>query len=99
MEIGTTIIACVVSVIVVLGIYIVVTNFLVKNTIKKRREEALKDAQNEGEMIKKEKILQAKEKFIQLKSEHDRMVNERNQKVAQSEQHAKQVEVQLQTQQ
>ena len=59
----------------------------------------IKEAEAEGEMIKKEKILAAKEKFIQLKSEHDRSVNERNQKLAQSEQRAKQLENSLQQQQ
>ena len=53
-------------------------------------------AEADGEMIKKEKMLQAKEKFIQLKSEHDRQVNERNQKLQQSEQRAKQTEANLQ---
>ena len=53
-------------------------------------------AEADGEMIKKEKMLQAKEKFIQLKSDHDRQVNERNQKLQQSEQRAKQFEVTLQ---
>ena len=53
-------------------------------------------AEADGEMIKKEKMLQAKEKFIQLKSEHDRQVNERNQKLQQSEQRAKQTEASLQ---
>ena len=57
------------------------------------------EAEAEGEMIKKERILQAKEKFIQLKSEHDRVVNERNQKIAQSEQRAKQLESTLHQQQ
>lgn len=90
--VGTLIIACVVSVVVVLGAYILITNYVTKNTIRKRREDALKDAQAEGEMIKKEKILQAKEKFIQLKSEHDRAVNERNQKLNQREQVIKQSE-------
>ncbi|MDR0907189.1 MAG: ribonuclease Y [Rikenellaceae bacterium] len=59
---------------------------------KNKRAAILKEAEAEGEMIKKEKILQAKEKFIQLKSEHDRKVNERNQQIAQSEQRAKQIE-------
>ncbi|MBQ5736980.1 MAG: ribonuclease Y, partial [Alistipes sp.] len=53
-------------------------------------------AEADGEMIKKEKMLQAKEKFIQLKSDHDRQVNERNQKLQQSEQRAKQLEANLQ---
>ncbi len=33
-----------------------------------RKAAILKEAETEGEMIKKERILQAKEKFIQLKS-------------------------------
>ena len=64
-----------------------------------RKAAILKEAETEGEMIKKQRILQAKEKFIQLKSEHDRMVNERNQRLAQSEQRAKQLENNLQQQQ
>ncbi|MBQ2394959.1 MAG: ribonuclease Y, partial [Alistipes sp.] len=46
----------------------------------------------DGEMIKKEKILQAKEKFIQLKAEHDRSCNERNAKLSQAESKLKQQE-------
>ncbi|MBQ5752919.1 MAG: ribonuclease Y [Alistipes sp.] len=66
--------------------------------VKARSQSMIKDAENEGEMIKKEKILQAKEKFIQLKSDHDRQVNERNQRLKESEQRAKQHEQQLQNQ-
>ena len=90
------VISAVCSAVAAVGVYAVVTNYIVKNSIRKRREEALKEAEAEGEMIKKEKILQAKEKFIQLKSEHDREVNERNHKLAQSEQRAKQLENNLQ---
>jgi ribonuclease Y len=71
------------------------TAFGVKATTKNKRDAIIKDAEAEGEMIKKEKILQAKEKFIQLKSEHDRRVNERNQQINQSEQRAKQIEANL----
>ena len=66
---------------------------------RNKKATLLKEAEAEGEMIKKEKILQAKEKFIQLKSEHDKAVNERNQKLAQSEQRAKQLEANLASQQ
>ncbi len=76
-----------------------ITGFATYYMVKSHSKDILKDAENEGEMIKKEKILQAKEKFIQLKSEHDRQVNERNQRLAQSEQRAKQLENQLQNQQ
>ena len=79
--------------------YILITNALGKNTVKNRVDAAIKEAEAEGEMIKKEKILQAKEKFIQLKSEHDRTVNERNQKLNQREQGIKQIENNLQNKQ
>ena len=72
---------------------------IASKVVRKRGEKIIKEAEAEGEMIKKERILQAKEKFIQLKSEHDRAVNERNQKIAQSEQRAKQIESNLLVQQ
>ena len=72
---------------------------IASKVVRKRGEKIIKEAEAEGAMIKKERILQAKEKFIQLKSEHDRAVNERNQKIAQSEQRAKQIESNLLAQQ
>ena len=93
------VLSSVVSAVVCVGIYVLVTRFITKNTIRAQREAALKEAEAEGEMIKKERILQAKEKFIQLKSDYDRQVNERNQKLAQSEQRAKQIEANLLNQQ
>ena len=93
------VLSSVVSAVVCVGIYVLVTRFITKNTIRAQREAALKEAEAEGEMIKKERILQAKEKFIQLKSNYDRQVNERNQKLAQSEQRAKQIEANLLNQQ
>ena len=63
---------------------------------KSRAKAIVAKAEADGEMIKKEKMLQAKEKFIQLKSDHDRQVNERNHKLQQSEQRAKQIETNLQ---
>jgi ribonuclease Y len=87
------------SIIAIIGIAIAaaiaaggVTAFGVTAATKKKRTAIIKEAEAEGEMIKKEKLLQAKEKFIQLKSEHDRKVNERNQQINQSEQRAKQIE-------
>ena len=63
---------------------------------RSRAKAIVAKAEADGEMIKKEKMLQAKEKFIQLKSDHDRQFNERNQKLQQSEQRAKQMESNLQ---
>ncbi len=95
----TIILTACIAAVAAIGIYVLVVNLVTRNTIRKRCEAAVKEAEAEGEMIKKEKLLQAKEKFIQLKSEHDRQVNERTQKLAQSEQRAKQIEAGLQGQQ
>ena len=76
-----------------------VSSYFIISKAMARKSAILKEAEAEGEMIKKERILQAKEKFIQLKSEHDRVVNERNQKIAQSEQRVKQLESTLHQQQ
>ena len=76
-----------------------VSSYFIISKAMARKSAILKEAEAEGEMIKKARILQAKEKFIQLKSEHDRVVNERNQKIAQSEQRAKQLESTLHQQQ
>ena len=84
---------------IIAAIVSAITGFATYYGVKVRSAAILKEAENAGEMIKKEKLLQAKEKFIQLKSEHDKQVNERNQRLAQSEQKAKQVENQLQNQQ
>ncbi|MBP3425504.1 MAG: ribonuclease Y [Rikenellaceae bacterium] len=75
------------------------TYFGVQKTTASKRASILQEAEAQGEVIKKEKILQAKEKFIQLKGEHERSVNERNSKVDQREQRAKQVEEGLQNKQ
>ena len=70
---------------------ILVRNFILKG----KKEEILKNAEAEGEAIKKEKIFQAKEKFLQLKSEHEAYINERNAQALQLENKLKQRELNL----
>jgi len=65
---------------------------LLKNQLTKAGREALKKAEEDGELLKKEKILQAKEKFLQLKSDYEKNVNERNQQIAAAENRIKQKE-------
>ena len=45
--------------------------------LKKKGSQIIRDAEIQGENIKKEKIFQAKEKFLQLKSEHEQQINEK----------------------
>ncbi len=49
--------------------------------LKGKKQRIIDEAQTEGEVIKKDKILQAKEKFLQLKSEHEKYIQEKNNKI------------------
>jgi ribonuclease Y len=49
--------------------------------LKSKKMKMITEAEAQGEVIKKEKMLQAREKYLQLKSEHEKYTNERNQKV------------------
>lgn len=64
--------------------------FFIQNVVlKKRKEQMLKEAELEGEAMKKEKILQAKEKFMKLKEEHETTMKDRERKMQSSEDRAK----------
>jgi ribonuclease Y len=81
--------------IVALGLGYVIAIVITKSVQKNKAAEILKKAEEEGEITKEKKILQAKEKFIQLKSEHDKFVNEKNKSIADTENRLKQKEQQL----
>jgi ribonuclease Y len=68
----------------------VVVTFVIQNILlKKRTEQILKDAENEGEAIKKDKILQAKEKFLHLKENHEKSIKDRERKLQSAEDRTK----------
>ena len=67
---------------------------LVKNA-KKEATSILKEANHEGESIKKDKILQAKEKFIELKAEHEKVILSRDKKMAEAEKRTRDKESQV----
>lgn len=54
-----------------------------KTTVNARKEaeNILKNAQKEGEGIKKDKIFQAKEKFLELKAEHEKVIVSKDKKI------------------
>ncbi len=55
----------------------------------------LKDAKNEAENIKKDKILQAKEKFLELKAEHEKVIAGKDKKMAEAEKRIRDKESQV----
>jgi ribonuclease Y len=71
---------------------VLVTSTILRKKVEKKSEGVLKEAEEKGEVIKKDKILQAKEKFLQLKSEHEKMIQEKNSVIHQAENRLKQKE-------
>jgi ribonucrease Y len=63
--------------------------------LRKKKDKLLQEAKAEGEVIKKDKILQAKEKFFQLKTEHEKFIHEKNSKINAQENRLNQKEVSL----
>ena len=51
------------------------------NKAKKDAQRIIDDANEKGESVKKNKIIQAKEKFLELKSEHEKIIFSREDKI------------------
>lgn len=66
--------------------------FMMRSAQKNKLQEIRAKAEEEAEVIKKEKILQAKEKFMQLKAEYDKQVVEKNKSILEGENRIKQKE-------
>lgn len=49
--------------------------------LKNKKQQILEEAETEGEVIKKDKMLQAKEKFLSLKAEHEKFIQEKNARI------------------
>ncbi len=75
-----------------LGLGFLISATIMRKSIVKKSQRLLKDALNEAEVVKKEKMLQAKEKFIQLKAEHEQYVTEKTQNLLVQENRLKQKE-------
>ncbi|MCL5129119.1 MULTISPECIES: ribonuclease Y [unclassified Algibacter] len=67
---------------------------LIKNA-KKNAALILKQANVEGESIKKDKMLQAKEKFLELKAEHEKVILSRDKKMGEAEKRTRDKESQI----
>ena len=62
---------------------------------KKEASLLLKNAQTEGENIKKDKIFQAKERFLELKAEHEKVIINKEKKISESEKRTRDKESQV----
>ena len=67
----------VVAAIVGVGIGVLIATTVMRKALTKKSYQLLDEAKEKGEVIKKEKILQAKEKFLQMKSDYEKETNEK----------------------
>ncbi|MCF8346361.1 MAG: ribonuclease Y [Bacteroidales bacterium] len=73
----------------------VVAYLITQASINRKGNRIITEAEQEAEMIKQRKMLQAKEKFLQLKSDHEKVINEKEGKLSQREHGIKQKEYSL----
>ncbi len=85
-----------------IGLGIVIGRFLLRKLFTSQEiaaqakvKKILKDAENNAEILKKNKLLEAKENFLQLKSNHDQEVTTKNNVINQRENSLKQKEQSL----
>lgn len=87
-----TVITGIVAILAGLAAGVAITSTFLKKVIVKKSENIIKDAEEKGEMIKRDKILQAKEKFLQLKSDYENTFQEKNKEILKNENRLKQKE-------
>lgn len=74
------------------GVGIIASTTFLRKTLEKKSMTLVEEAKEKGEILKKEKILQAKEKFLQLKADHEKSINEKNSVLNKAENRLKQRE-------
>jgi ribonuclease Y len=72
-----------------------VSYLLYNKLLDKKAAAIIEEAEEKGETIKQNKILQAKEKFLALKEEHGKEIKDRNRKLQSAEDRVKSKEAQL----
>ncbi|MFC5284182.1 ribonuclease Y [Pedobacter alpinus] len=84
------------------GLGIVTGRYLLRTLLKQQEVAAqtkvkkiLRDAENNAEILKKNKLLEAKEKFLQMKADHEQEISQKNNNISQRENSLKQKEQSL----
>ena len=85
----------IIAIICAAGVGFAIGYTLYKTALKKKYAGILKKAEDEAEVIKKNKLLEVKEKFLNKKAELEKEVAIRNQKIQQAENRIKQKEINL----
>ena len=85
----------VVAGIVGLGIGILLATTIMRKALTRKSNQLLEEAKEKGEVIKKDKILQAKEKFLQMKSDYEKETNEKKRELQRVESRVQQQQQQV----
>jgi len=103
LTVTTNILIAVAAVLAGGGIGVLLSTTVMRNALTRKSNQLLEEAKEKGEVIKKDKILQAKEKFLQMKQDYDKEANEKKRelqkveaKVQQQQQQANQRAEELQ---
>ena len=96
------IVTIIITAVVAVTVGFVIAKMLEKNnattaiaSAKKEAASIIKNAEKDGESLKKDKMLQAKERFIELKSEHEKVINSRERKMVEAEKRTRDKESQV----
>jgi ribonuclease Y len=73
----------------------VIGYFVFTNTLTKKKESLIAEAEAKGETIRKDKELKAKERFLELKEKHDIAIKDRTRKIQSAEDRVKSKETKL----
>ncbi len=89
----------IIYIIISLGAGVIIGRFLLRSLLKSQEVAAqnkvkkiLKEAEQDADHLKKNRLLEAKEKYLQLKAEHEREVNQKNNSITQRENNLRQKE-------
>ncbi|MBR4136862.1 MAG: ribonuclease Y [Bacteroidales bacterium] len=77
------------------GIGVLLATTIMRKALTRKSNQMLEEAKEKGEVIKKDKILQAKEKFLQMKSDYEKETNEKKRELQKVESRVQQQQQQV----
>ena len=96
LQVSTSIIIyALIGVIVGAGVGVLLATTVMRKALTRKSAQLLEEAKEKGEVIKKDKILQAKEKFLQMKSDYEKETNEKKRELQKVETRVQQQQQQV----
>ncbi len=78
-----------------IGVGVLLATTVMRKALTRKSNQLLEEAKEKGEVIKKDKILQAKEKFFQMKSDYEKETNEKKRELQKVESRVQQQQQQV----